>query len=235
MKIFLAILFVVVVFFAARLGELYTQLARYQKYWSKTNLKPINPKDFVYVALGDSAAQGVGASEPDKGYVGLIAKELQQGKEKEVKVINLSKSGAKIADVLKIQLPLYQKLGLTNQHLVTIEIGANDIISFNSQQFEKEMDELISKLPKQTVISDVPSFAGSRYGHYEPQVLQANEIIHRLAAKYGFKPAELHKRVAANHGLRTFAADIFHPSNYGYNNNWLPAFMERINEQYDQK
>lgn len=231
MKIFLAILFVVIVFFAARLGELYTQLARYQKYWSKTNLKPINPKDFIYVALGDSAAQGIGASEPDKGYVGLIAKELQQNSKEEVKVLNLSKSGAKIADVLKIQLPLYEKLGLTNRHLITIEIGANDIISFDSQQFEKEMDELMSKLPKQTVISDVPSFAGSRYGRYEPRVLQANEIIHRLASDHGLKPAELHKRVAANHGIRTFAADIFHPSDHGYSTNWLPAFMERINEK----
>ncbi|HEX5797987.1 MAG TPA: hypothetical protein VFX79_01410 [Candidatus Saccharimonadales bacterium] len=107
MKIFLAILFVILVFFAARLGELYTQLARYQKYWTSSNLEDINKHDFVYVALGDSAAQGIGASTPLKGYVGLIAEELQKGREKDVKVINLSKSGAKIADVLQAQLPLY--------------------------------------------------------------------------------------------------------------------------------
>lgn len=231
MKIFLAIVFVLVVFFAARLGELYTQLARYQKYWSGSNLKSINPDDFVYIALGDSAAQGVGASEPLKGYVGLIANELQQNREKKVKIINLSKSGAKIADVIQTQLPIYEKLDLKNQHLITIEIGANDIISFNAQKFEAEMNQLMSKLPKETVISDVPSFAGSRYAKYESRVLQANEIINSLAAKHNFKLAELYKKTTANHGLRTFAADIFHPSNYGYKTNWLAAFMERINER----
>lgn len=231
MKIFLAILFVVVVFFTARLGELYTQLFRYQKYWTKANLRPIHPEDFVYVALGDSAAQGVGASQPLKGYVGLIAKELEQNKKREVKLLNLSKSGAKISDVLEIQLPLYKEICLKSPQLLTIEIGANDIITFDHEKFEKEMGELMSKLPKAAVISDIPSFAGSRYAKYEQRVIEANEIIHRLGAKNGFKIAELHKRVAANHGLRTFAADIFHPSDYGYRTNWLPAFMERINER----
>jgi lysophospholipase L1-like esterase len=231
MKIFLAVVFVLVVFFAARLGELYTQLARYQKYWSKANLIPVSHNDFVYVALGDSAAQGVGASKPDKGYVGLIAKELQQNRQEKVKTINLSKSGARISDVINVQLPLYKKLDLTNRHVITIEIGANDITVFNKQKFENEMQELMSKLPKNTIISDLPSFSGSRYAMHEPRVLQANEIISRLAVEHGFKPAELHKRVAANHGLRTFAADMFHPSDYGYKVNWTAAFMERINEK----
>jgi len=232
MKIFLAILFVVLVFFAARLGELYTQLARYQKYWTANNLRSVSPTDFVYVALGDSAAQGVGASKPQKGYVGLIAHELQEKKKADVKVINLSKSGAKVADVIKLQLPLYQEFKLKSQrHIVTIEIGANDIITFNEEQFEREMDELISRLPRNAVLSDIPSFTGSRYARYEPRVLKANQIIHNLAGKHKIKLAELHKRVADNHGLRTFAADLFHPSDYGYKTNWLPAFMERINER----
>ncbi len=145
--------------------------------------------------------------------------------------MNLSKSGAKVKDVLETQLPLYKKLRLETPQLVTIEIGANDIISFDEQKFESEMNELMSELPKKTVISDVPSFAGSRYAKYEQRVVSANEIIHRLGEKHGYKIAELYKRVDANHGLRTFAADIFHPSDYGYKTNWLPAFMERINEK----
>lgn len=231
MKILLAILFVVTVFFAARLGELYTQLARYQKYWNNSNLRSIHQEDFVYVALGDSAAQGIGASSPIKGYVGLIADELQEKTKNKVKVINLSRSGAKVADIIEGQLPIYDKLGLKNDHIVTVDVGANDIINFDKDKFENEMSELMSKLPKHAIISDAPSFAGSRYAKYEPRVLEANAIINRLAAKYNFKPAELHKRVASNHGFRTFAADLFHPSDYGYRNNWLPAFMERINER----
>ena len=229
MKILIAILFVLAVFMAARLGELYTQLARYQKYWLKSNLVPVDPDDFVYVALGDSAAQGVGASEPLKGYAGLIADELQKQEEKQVKLINLSKSGAKVADVAQTQLPLYEQFKLKNKHVITIEIGANDILSFDPEKFKSEMNELMSRLPEGTVISDIPSFAGSRYAKYESRVLEANGIINQLAARHGFNPAQLHKRVAENHGLRTFAADFFHPSDYGYRTNWLPAFMERIN------
>ncbi|HEX5797986.1 MAG TPA: SGNH/GDSL hydrolase family protein [Candidatus Saccharimonadales bacterium] len=116
--------------------------------------------------------------------------------------------------------------------MVTVEIGANDIISFDSKKFEKEMDELMAKLPKNTVISDIPSFSGSRYAKYENRILEANEIINKLADKHNIALAKLHERVAANHGLRTFAADLFHPSDYGYRNNWLPAFMDRINNEF---
>jgi lysophospholipase L1-like esterase len=231
MKIFLAIVVFVLVFFAARLGELYTQLARYQKFWTHSNLRPIHPEDFVYVALGDSAAQGIGASKPTKGYVGLIAEELQKTTKKQVKLINLSKSGAKAVDVLKTQLPAYKQMQLSDDHILTMEIGANDIMAFDESRFEREMDELMSQLPKNTIVSDIPSFLGSRLASREPTVLKANEIINRLAAKHGFKLAELHRRVEVNHGLRTFAADFFHPSDYGYKVNWTEAFMEKINER----
>lgn len=231
MKILIYLVAFILVIVILRLGELYTQLARYQKYWNSSNLKPVNPEDFVYVALGDSAAQGIGASAPLKGYVGLIAEELQKDRKEKVKIINLSKSGAKVNDVLQTQLPLYEQFGLKNHHLITIEIGANDIISFDRNKFEKEMDELLAKLPKNTIIADIPSFGGGRYAKYENRVLEANEIINKLAGKYNVVPAKLYERVAANHGLRTFAADLFHPSDYGYRNNWLPAFMERLNER----
>ena len=229
MKIFLAVLFVLAVLLVGRVGELYTQLVRYQKYWSSNNLKPVNPDDFVYIALGDSAAQGVGASTPLKGYVGLVADELRNDYPS-LKIINLSKSGAKIKDVLQTQLPLYKELGLKNRQVITIEIGANDITTFDEHKFKGEMAELMAALPTDTVISDIPSFAGSRHAKYQHRVIKANKIIHDLAKIHGFKPAGLYDRVNSNHGLRTFAADLFHPSDYGYRTNWLPAFMERINE-----
>lgn len=226
MRLLIGFILVILLVAVLRVGELYTQLTRYQKYWDRVNENPIGSADLVYVALGDSAAQGVGASKPQNGYVGLIADEL--AKNQKVQVINFSKSGAKISDVLNTQLPAYEKLKITGKTVITIEIGANDITSYNEQKFESEMDELMKKLPNGTIISDIPSFKGSRLYKLEPRVISANQIMQRLATAQNIELAQLHERVEKNHGIRTFAADIFHPSDYGYRTNWLPAFIAQI-------
>lgn len=228
MKIFILFVVLGLVVFALRAGELYTQLARYKNYWDYQNGLPIEKDDLVYVAFGDSAAQGVGATKPEKGYVGLIANEIEQKTGKNVKIINLSKSGAKVSDVLKNQLPKYEQLSIQRPALITIEAGANDILSFDAKKFELEMNELMDKLPKGTVISDIPSFNGSRLAKYEDRVIKANDIIYKLAEEKNIKLAFLYNKVKANSGIKCFAFDLFHPSNYGYRTNWLPAFMARI-------
>lgn len=231
MKLASVVIVLVLVVLLLRVGELYTQLARYQRYWDRVNRQSIDKSELVYVAFGDSAAQGVGASRPEKGYVGLIAHELSAKNKEPIQVINLSKSGARIRDVLDTQLPHYQKLDLGSKQVITIEIGANDIVSFDAKKFEVEMDELMTKLPPTAVMSDLPSFKGSRLNKLEPRVVEANQIMDKLANKHGRQLARLHQKVEQNKGWRTFSADIFHPSNYGYKVNWLPAFMEQIDSR----
>jgi acyl-CoA thioesterase I len=212
------------------LAELSTQLVRYRNYWQKNNERPPQSGELVYVALGDSAAQGVGASSPRKGYVGLIAKELESTTGRPVRVINFSKSGASIRDVIDAQMSSYQALDLKDKHVLTIDIGANDIIRLDKSKFEKDMNELMSKMPKHAVMSDMPSLLGSRFAKHEDGVRQANKITERLAKKHSRQLAKLNDRTQQNHSLKVFGADFFHPSNYGYKINWLPAFMERIRE-----
>jgi acyl-CoA thioesterase I len=209
------------------LGELYSQLGRYSRYWQAVNSSAdINGQ--VYVAMGDSAAQGVGASKPQLGYVGLIAEELEKTTGKKVNVINLSKSGAKVKDVLSTQLPAYKKLKLGSAPVITIEIGANDMFDFDPIKFEKEIDELMYNLPPNTVMSDVPYFGKTRFGKLQPNVEKANKIIYKQAAKHNLKLVPLHDKVKSNSGLRTLAADIFHPSNKAYRENWAPTFLSGI-------
>jgi len=64
----------------------------------------------LYVALGDSSAQGIGASRPERGYVGLVAQHVRESTGQPVLVINLSRSGARIDDVLDRQLPALRGL-----------------------------------------------------------------------------------------------------------------------------
>ena len=229
MRLVVGIIVIIILILLLRVGELYTQLARYQRYWDKVNQKPVAKNELVYVAFGDSAAQGIGASKPENGYVGLIAKSLAAENNRPVHVINLSKSGANINDVINTQLPKYKELDIKNNQIITIDIGANDVVRSDLQNFEKEIDKLMSELPKNAVIADIPSFKGSRFARLEPRVNKANEIMYKLAEKHGFELVSVHDNSAGSHSLRTFGADFFHPSNYGYEVNWASVFLKRIN------
>ncbi|MGJ7440359.1 SGNH/GDSL hydrolase family protein [Aquipuribacter sp. MA13-6] len=70
-------------------------IERAREFWSGPQG---DPGGLLYVALGDSTAQGVGASRPDRGYVGLLAQRLRERTGTAVQVINLSSSGARIHD-----------------------------------------------------------------------------------------------------------------------------------------
>ena len=87
---------------AVRLVGLVRDVGRYADHWSQPRGQT---GGLLYVALGDSAAQGIGASTPDRGYVGLLAERVRERTSRSVEVVNLSSSGARIGDVLDTQLP----------------------------------------------------------------------------------------------------------------------------------
>ncbi len=90
------------------------------------------------------------------------------------------------------------------------------------------MDELMSRLPPQTIISDIPYLGGSRYKSKQPNVEIANKIMYRLAKKHGFKLANLQERIRNDRTLKVFVVDWFHPSDYAYKANWAPAFLAEL-------
>lgn len=205
-----------------------TSISRYAKYWQQQAERTDQAKPLSYVALGDSAAQGIGASSAAKGYVGLIAKRLSQQKNQPVHVINLSKSGAKISDVLNTQIPELNKL---HPDVITIEIGANDIKGFDATRFEAQATSLFEQLPKDTFISDIPYFGGrSRWldPKQEKNVVAANVILHRLAHEQGRTLVELHQETQKRNKYPwDYAIDYFHPNNIGYRA-WADVFWDRI-------
>lgn len=224
----LVLAMILVVLYAIALFDLYSQLSRYKNYWNINNQQSAQDDEILYVALGDSAAQGIGATSPQKGYVGLIAAELEMKHQKPVRTINLSKSGAKVKDALDTQLPQLEKLGIDSKAVVTVEIGANDMLNFNPVKFENDMDQLMAGLPSQALIADVPYFGGTRYKSKQPNVEAANIILDKLATKYNFELVPLHDKVKQNHGLLTMSFDLFHPSNYSYRENWARVFIDRL-------
>ncbi len=207
-----------------RLLLLKRDVAQYRDYWTK-RAQTVNANSaHTYVVLGDSTAQAIGASSPEKGYVGRLAAELEAKTNQPVKVINFSVSGAKVQDVLNQQLPKLLGMSIDDDTIVTLSVGANDMRSFDDETFRAQMEELLSQLPPQTIVADIPYFGGGRYASHEKNAKRASVIIEQLATKYGLRIAPLHLVTQHRDQWRNYAADFFHPSDKGYEN-WYQAFI----------
>lgn len=187
-------------------------------YWKEQRLKH---GELLYVAIGDSAAQGIGGSRPGRSYVGLLARGIRSHTGRTVRVVNLAQSGGRLREALEKQVPALTKLA---PDIVTVSIGANDISTFDPVRFERELRRIYAALPPFAVVADLPSFY---LGEYERRVRIANEIVHRTAEEFGLTVAPLHRttwrRTAARTALRDVAADFFHPNDRGYAV-WASAF-----------
>ena len=180
------------------------------------------PGGLLYVALGDSCAQGVGASRPDRGHVGLLAGRLEVAAKRPVQVTNLNVSGAHMRNVLVHQLPA---LRVVRPDLVTVAIDGNDICSYDGARFARQVD-LTAAFPDETFIADVPSFTR---GRCEGHAQQAADAVQRSAKRHGLPVVVLHlalRREGWPAMLTKFAADWFGPNDRGYRV-WADTFWAR--------
>lgn len=199
---------------------LFSTIKSYQTFWAT---KARQPGEITYLALGDSSAQGIGATSPMRGYVGLIAKRLQWETGKKVKIINISETGIKTDDFTKRLLP---KANGIKADVVTIEIGANDIKSFTAEKFSDDYAQLLPLLPDGTYVSNMPLF-NSRPGSTQ-NAKAASKIIEDQLKKYPkLHFVDLQKETADHKSIFGFAPDLFHPNNFSYTN-WYQAFWSQI-------
>lgn len=195
-----------------------------RRYWAQPRGEP---GGLLYVALGDSTAQGVGASRPERGYVGLLAQRLHADTGRAVQVINLSRSGARIDDVLVDQLA---RLRALQPDLVTIAIGGNDVRGYDRSTWIRQVDALTAALPAGTIIADVPYFM---HGHWERDAQQADTLT-RSAREHGLDVVPLHEALRGEGWsamVTQFAADFFHPNDRGHQV-WAKAFWDSIEESH---
>jgi acyl-CoA thioesterase I len=207
-----------------RLGR---SVPAYKNYWKVRTQAELSESPITYVAMGDSAAQGIGASAPYKGYVGLIGDSLHVVYRRPVRQWNISVSGAKVQDVIDVQLPQIEKMQLPSDVVITLDVGSNDMRTYQHDRFASQIDYLFSRLPKRTIVSDIPYFGGGIARSSEPNVLDANKSLEQAARKYGLKVAPLHRITQQNDSLLGYAADFFHPNNKGYKN-WYSAFWSTL-------
>ena len=204
-------------------------VAEYREHWRDLAEAHDPDSDAVrYVALGESAAQAVGASTPEAGYVAAVAQHLAGTTGRDVDMFNLSVSGAKAADVLEDQLPRLAALGFVPD-VVTLGIGGNDVVDrrISVEAFLDTMAEVLAELPPGSYVADPPGFL---IPPFEARSDAMAVGVRPLIRDAGHHLVALHRatRSAGHLGwVRNVAADAFHPNDRGYAG-WAAAFIEAL-------
>lgn len=185
------------------------QVLAYRAWWDIANEVALAATGPRWVALGDSASQGIGASRPERGWVGVVLDRLRVERDPSWQVVNLSVTGARVADVLTHQLPALGALPGPRSALVTCLIGGNDLLRARGDTFLAGLARLLGAVPEGTVVATMPR------GVREKLALRANALVTEIAAGRDLAVADLWARTGPPWKGR-YGADQFHPSDLGH-------------------
>ena len=182
--------------------------------------------DPLWVVLGDSTAQGLGAPDPKGGYVGQDLTQLRRNTGQHWRVINLSVSGSLIRDVLAEQVPLLKD---HQPDLVTLGAGVNDILFSAPAKLFADLRALLNAVPDGTVLLDLPLPAGFWWivGRMSvPYLSRMNRVIREVALERDLPVAEVSAHFTPPWAGK-FSCDNFHPSQDGYRD-WTRALLAAV-------
>jgi lysophospholipase L1-like esterase len=209
--------------------------AEFATYWDAHNDQVLSKReralrdgetDPLWVVLGDSTAQGLGATGPRGGYVGQTLYELRRATGRHWRVLNLSVSGALMRDVVADQLP---RLDGVRPDLVTCGAGANDILYSAPGKLFGDLRGLLAAVPDDTVVLDLPLLSGfwGIVGRMSvPYITRINRVINEVAAERKLRVAEVSRHFIPP-WVGKFSVDNFHPSQDGYRD-WSRALVEAL-------
>lgn len=203
------------------LRQVHAQVARYASAWEEANDRDLGSEGPLWVVLGDSTAQGIGAPSWEEGYVGQLRRALDAGSAQPWRVLNLSRSGARAADVEDRQLPLLEALPASAPDLVTCAIGANDIVRRTPPaQLDASLGRIVARLPARAVIATLPK------GLHRERTEAANRFIRTEAPGAGLVVADVWAHTGPPWHAK-LAADGFHPGALGYAD-WAAGLAEAL-------
>ena len=190
-------------------GAVRGQTEPYAAVWRHANDAAVRAEGPLWVAIGDSMTQGIGASAPERGWVGQLAEHLAASGSPH-RVVNLSVTGARVQDAVDHQLPALRDLLAMGQSpdLVTVVVGSNDVVSPRLRAgLTARFTELLDGLPTGVVVANLPN--PHREARRVEALLRERERDGRLVV------ADMRA-----HGPRSWrgklAADKFHPNDAGY-------------------
>ena len=217
-------------------AELRSARTEFAVYWDAHNDQVLTKReramrdgadlDPLWVVLGDSTAQGLGAPGPRGGYVGQTLYQLRRTTGSHWQVLNLSVSGALMRDVLADQIPL---LDGQRPDLVTCGAAANDILYSAPGKLFGDLRTLLAAVPEDTVMLDLPLLSGfwGIVGRMSvPYITRINRVINEVAAERKLRVAKVSRHFVPP-WVGKFSVDNFHPSQDGYRD-WSRALVEAL-------
>lgn len=183
------------------IGRVRAQKEPFARAWASANHAALASGRPLWVALGDSMTQGIGAHDVEGGWVPRLNARLGRP----FAVVNLSASGARVQDVLDDQLPRLPAAPM----LVTVLVGANDMLTpARRRDVPARFTELLDRLPPgRSVVATLPQ------GNAEARAV--NALLDAAGAAGRIDVADM--RGPALGPLRgSLADDWFHPNDVGY-------------------
>ncbi|MEP6628820.1 MAG: SGNH/GDSL hydrolase family protein [Lapillicoccus sp.] len=189
--------------------EVQAQTEPYAAYWVRANREALTRSGPLWVALGDSMTQGIGASTPMQGWVGQLSTRLEADGW-EHRLVNLAVTGARVADLLDAQLAALDAIVAAEgpPALVTVVIGSNDVVSPRYRAgLSARFETLLDRLPHGSVVMNLPN------PHREAR--RVDELIRDRAASGQVVLVDM--RTDGPRSWRgRLAPDSFHPNDRGY-------------------
>ncbi len=177
------------------------EIVPYAGDWHEHNVAALGRREALWVVLGDSLSQGVGATSIDQSWV-LQAARMIAEKGLQYRIINLSISGARVTDVLERELPALNGLA-TVPDLVTVLVGSNDVVRHDLRaELPRHYAALLAALPRGALV------AVTDHPH---RVLSPVNTLVREAAGTGAVQV-----VPIRLSTRDLAEDHFHLNDHGY-------------------
>lgn len=186
--------------------------------WARDNRSAVATAGPLWVALGDSTAQGIGASERSHGYVLEVLGRLRAQRDAGWQVVNLSRTGARVADVLGDQLAAMA--GIRPADLVTCAVGANDLLPGRGRNLVTSVLQLAESLPSGALLATLPQ------GMSRARAEEVNGVIRSAATVRGLVIVDLWERTGPPWKDK-YAGDMFHPNDRGYGD-WVSAFCDAL-------
>lgn len=182
-----------------------SQVEDYHQRWDEANAVARSQVGPLWVALGDSSSQGVGASAWENGWTNQVLRRLRDQTGDPWRLVNLSMSGGRFLDVADRQIPVLNTM-LDAPQLVTCVVGSNDLMwRVGARGVTSDANRAIDRVPDGAFVSKLNG-PGPR-----PKLL--NAIFERGAST---KDLQLFNIWNWPSGRGALAADRVHPSDVGY-------------------
>jgi lysophospholipase L1-like esterase len=189
--------------------EVQQQTGRYAAAWDRSNRAALAATGPLWVALGDSMTQGIGASAHDRGWVSQLSDRLRADGW-DHRVVNLSVTGARFDDVVDTQVPALDAISTQAgpPALVTVVIGSNDVVSPRHRRgLAERFAQMLDRLPHGAVVMNLPN------PHREAR--RIDDLLRARAATGGVVLADM-RREGPRSWRGLLAADSFHLNDRGY-------------------